>query len=139
MLKQILSLLVITTVISCTSANKESLKENEIKNEMKKDEAETPLSKEKAKELIMEKMDTPEGNVGGTFTDVKEIDIQSIEEKESIYTVKFTWSGTVDDPSTPPEEGEDTKDYNKNRHHKITNEKEELKVRMKGDNWIVLN
>lgn len=136
MLKQYFIWLLLAAFVSCTSAENESTKnEKEQTETVNADKTETGLSNEKAKELIMEEMDTPDGNVGGTFTDVKEINIQSIEEKDNIYTVKFTWSGTISDPSIPPEPGEkyDPKD------HKITNKKKELKLRKRGGKWQVIN
>lgn len=57
--KQILSIILLSAIISCTSAEKEKPVNN------------SDLSEKKAKELIIKQMDTPEGNVGGTFTDVK--------------------------------------------------------------------
>ena len=113
-----------TALFSCSSSeNKSPDKENKA------------LSEKKAKDLIMGEMNTPEGKVGGTFTEVKEINIQSIEENMGIYTIKFTWSGTITGPSTPPLPGEDMK----NREHQITNEKGELKVQQKDGKWQVLN
>ena len=126
MRKTLLFLFLLVILSSCTSGDNTDSKENEFTNEEK-------LSREKARELIQEEIDKTKDDVGGLKKDIKEFTVQTISEKDGIYTIKYTWSGKMQQPSVPPLEGEEYKGS-----YEVTNDTAELKVQQKENKWQII-
>ena len=126
MRKPLLFLFLLVILSSCTSGDNTASKENEFAKEEK-------LSREKARELIQEEIDKTKGDVGGLKKDINEFTVQTIGEKDGIYTIKYTWSGKMQQPSVPPLEGEEYKSS-----YEVTNDTAELKVQQKDNKWQII-
>jgi len=126
MRKPLLFLFLLVILSSCTSGDNTASKENEFAKEEK-------LSREKARELIQEEINKTKDDVGGLKKDIKEFTVQTIEEQAGIYTIRYTWSGKMQQPSVPPLEGEEYKSS-----YEVTNDTAELKVQQKDNKWQII-
>lgn len=126
-------------LFSCTSADKKNEndktvlneKDKTVQNENQNDEKLTP---EKAREVITDEINRTKNDVGGTKRNIKEFTVQSVVEKDSIFIIKYIWSGELETPSTPPEDGKEYKGG-----YDVKDGKAELKVIRKDNKWQVIS